>query len=1355
MIGPQAPYRRVVPAALALGALLLPSARVRAFPGTGPAGAFVVFGPTDYARDPAKPRETVGSFSVLNPAATYTMYVYNGGDIGQFDKKVSSGVITLNGRSLVTPNDLSRQVAGLVVPVALEKDNTLSVELRSAPGSGLTLRIVGADTDLPTITAAVSPLPNAAGWNNSDVTVSFDCVDATSGIAFCSPPVRLTGEGAHQVVSGTATDKAGHSVSVSAAVSIDKTPPTIAAQVTPPPNAAGWHPVAATVSFVCGDGLSGIGSCSEPVVVEEGAGQTVSGTAVDRAGNPADASVTVNVDTSPPVLSAHVDPPPNGWGWSNSDVTVSFQCADAISGVASCPEPVQVTGEGAGQAVAGTATDHAGHRSDVTVLVNLDRTPPHLSLSAGEEAGEAALEIRYVHEFELVWSDRGSGARQDGSFYRPVVPAGYFAVGYYGQGDYSAPAGFVAVVKELVPEALAQPVRYEQIWNDSGSGADTDGAFWRPIPPDGHTCLGVVVTAGYAAPSVDAVRCVQSTLVAPAKTWMPIWNDESSGANRDLGTWIVAPANEDGVHLGLLAAQGYGKNGGYAPPTSGLFVLARQKVQGAEFPVNAHALEVQYGDEFELVWNDSGSGAHRDGAFFRPVPATGFSIIGHYGQGNHGPAAGRVAVVKELIPGALATPVRYEQIWNDSGSGANTDGAFWRPVPPDGYTCLGVVVTAGYSAPAVDAVRCVRTELTTPASIDRSLWDDQGSGADRDISVWHLVPDSVGGVYLGTFTGGSSYDTAPVRPVYVLREAVVAGDAWVSAATSRFEGTADDDLSGLESVECNGVPASVTDSTFLCDVALVAGANTVAMTATDRAGNTAVSSRSVTSAGDALDVEYATSFERVWDDSGSGASYDGAFYRPVAASEGFVPLGHYGQAGYGDPVGVLLVARERTARALAAPVGFEQVWTDAGSGADDDGAFWWPLAPAGYRCLGLLATGYPRGGGYAVPSLDEVRCVRKDLVAPGYVAGQIWNDERSGAHRDFGSWQIAPAAGTGLHTGAFTGQSYPSDRGYAKPTRPVWVLDRRFVAGSTELSEQEVETLIERYAPVLQLHSSDPYRPDDPVQVLDGIALSWALVLDGGAHRHEPGGMPTSAETLMSDLAYVESGIKPNPPYSNDPSFRVWLSLPWQVQNGSGSIERARPLVHARARGPFTEIQFWYFYPFNGSGRVEVCTDLSCEVNWFDTAGRHYGDWEMVSLLVENDTGNLVAAGLSQHGVVEWVQYDRLEKHTDGVRPLVYSAYHSHAHYRTAGRHNYEVARQSAIYKATLFDITDHGPLFVVGDYVLARDEPSLLPSWLGFPHRWGQVIYNLDNVEYGGIIWYEQEEWNWGPTGPPMKSEW
>jgi len=46
------------------------------------------------------------------------------------------------------------------------------------------------------------------------------------------------------------------------------------------------------------------------------------------------------------------------------------------------------------------------------------------------------IEIKYVDQFQLAWWDVGSGGKYDGAYYKPIVPDGYRALGYYGQPGY-------------------------------------------------------------------------------------------------------------------------------------------------------------------------------------------------------------------------------------------------------------------------------------------------------------------------------------------------------------------------------------------------------------------------------------------------------------------------------------------------------------------------------------------------------------------------------------------------------------------------------------------------------------------------------------------------------------------------------------------------------------------------------------------------------------------------------------------------------------------------------------------------------------------------------------------------------
>ena len=113
------------------------------------------------------------------------------------------------------------------------------------------------DKTPPSITASQSPPPNAAGWNNSNVTVSFTCSDALSQIASCSSPITLSTEGANQNVSGTARDRADNTATASATVSLDKTPPVLTMPALAP---SYTYNASLTLSFGASDALSGLAS---------------------------------------------------------------------------------------------------------------------------------------------------------------------------------------------------------------------------------------------------------------------------------------------------------------------------------------------------------------------------------------------------------------------------------------------------------------------------------------------------------------------------------------------------------------------------------------------------------------------------------------------------------------------------------------------------------------------------------------------------------------------------------------------------------------------------------------------------------------------------------------------------------------------------------------------------------------------------------------------------------------------------------------------------------------------------------------------------------------------------------------
>jgi endonuclease/exonuclease/phosphatase family metal-dependent hydrolase len=151
----------------------------------------------------------------------------------------------------------------------------------------------------PTISASASPAANAAGWNNTPVTVSFTCVDPLSAIVGgCPAPVTLGTEGADQSVSRTVTTEGGLSLSAGVAnIDIDLTNPTVTYT-----GGKASYQVDEQVSITCtaADTLSGIASTtcanvSGPAYSFGVGSHTFSATATDRAGNSGSGSVTFTV----------------------------------------------------------------------------------------------------------------------------------------------------------------------------------------------------------------------------------------------------------------------------------------------------------------------------------------------------------------------------------------------------------------------------------------------------------------------------------------------------------------------------------------------------------------------------------------------------------------------------------------------------------------------------------------------------------------------------------------------------------------------------------------------------------------------------------------------------------------------------------------------------------------------------------------------------------------------------------------------------------------------------------------------------------------------------------------------------
>ncbi|WP_435271369.1 Vps62-related protein [Streptomyces sp. 1222.5] len=187
------------------------------------------------------------------------------------------------------------------------------------------------------------------------------------------------------------------------------------------------------------------------------------------------------------------------------------------------------------------------------------------------------------------------------------------------------------------------------------------------------------------------------------------------------------------------------------------FGAARSGTGGKPGIAVESALTIKPMSSFIKVYDDRGTGAHNDIAIWRPNERLypGFRSLGDIAMDTHEVVPQNTFLVKD-VGNVLAAPSDYREVWNDKGSGGDLDGSIWEPVAPAGYTCLGAVGVAGYGKPSLNAMRCVRSDLTVAGRASK-VWDDAGSGAVGDASVWQADAADYLGLTSSTFHASASH----------------------------------------------------------------------------------------------------------------------------------------------------------------------------------------------------------------------------------------------------------------------------------------------------------------------------------------------------------------------------------------------------------------------------------------------------------------------------------------------------------------------------------------------------------------------------------------------------------------------
>ncbi len=233
----------------------------------------------------------------------------------------------------------------------------------------------------PTAAPTQFPAANANGWNNSNVTVTWNWADSGSGLdpTTCPATTIVSTEGRTNL-DLTCYDLAGNLVRATYTVNLDKTAPAATPSQSPLATADGWTNHDVNVNWQWTDASGGIDALrTAPSNAVSSEGRTdLQVTCRDRAGNEGRVNYRVELDKTAPTVNPRQLPAANADGWVNHDVQVDWRWADSGgSGLdpTTCPPTTAVTTEGRTDLHL-TCLDRAGNEVRGDYRVQLDKTAP-------------------------------------------------------------------------------------------------------------------------------------------------------------------------------------------------------------------------------------------------------------------------------------------------------------------------------------------------------------------------------------------------------------------------------------------------------------------------------------------------------------------------------------------------------------------------------------------------------------------------------------------------------------------------------------------------------------------------------------------------------------------------------------------------------------------------------------------------------------------------------------------------------------------------------------------------------------------------------------------------------------------